>query len=103
MVDKFEESKENKLEYTEVFTSYTSFVESSLEKHLSSKIPVNLNDVVFIFCLDCINTYIRVQGFTMAKFERFVMERRGEYFHFLHSLQHNIPVPVLYAHLICSH
>ena len=39
----------------------------------------------------------------MAKFERFVMERRGEYFHFLHSLQHNIPVPVLYAHLICSH
>ncbi len=40
-IDKFEESKENKLEYTEVFNTYTTFVESSIEKYLSSKIPVS--------------------------------------------------------------
>lgn len=39
--DKFEESKENKLEYTEVFNQYTSFVESSIEKFLSSRIAVS--------------------------------------------------------------
>jgi hypothetical protein len=43
IADKFEESKENKLEYTEIFGQYTNFVESSIEKHLSSKIPVRCN------------------------------------------------------------
>lgn len=42
-LDKFEESKENKLEYTEIFDQYTTFVESSLEKYLSSKISVCLS------------------------------------------------------------
>lgn len=39
-VDKFEESKENKLEYTVVFDSYTSVVEKALEDRLSAKISV---------------------------------------------------------------
>lgn len=39
--DKFEESKENKLEYTEVFDSYTTMVEKSLEDRLSMKISVS--------------------------------------------------------------
>ena len=40
-IDKFEESKENKLEYTEVFNNYTKLVERSIEQYLSDKIPVS--------------------------------------------------------------
>mmetsp|Transcript_87725 Transcript_87725/g.171569 ORF Transcript_87725/g.171569 Transcript_87725/m.171569 type:complete len:175 (+) Transcript_87725:149-673(+) len=66
--DKFEESKENKLEYTEVFNQYTTLVESYLENYLSSKIA----------------------GFDMKRFERLMSERQdslsGEAFDLLSSL-----------------
>lgn len=56
-IDKFEESKENKLEYTEVFNTYTTFVESSIEKYLSSKIPVGAtmvwNSTLFSVMCEC--------------------------------------------------
>lgn len=41
LTDKFEESKENKLEYTDVFDAYTTLVEKSLEEYLTKKIPVH--------------------------------------------------------------
>lgn len=45
----FEESKENKLEYTDVFTAYTNMVETTLEQYLSSRIPVSSLTDKFIF------------------------------------------------------
>mmetsp|Transcript_21588 Transcript_21588/g.37298 ORF Transcript_21588/g.37298 Transcript_21588/m.37298 type:complete len:192 (-) Transcript_21588:61-636(-) len=66
--DKFEESKENKLEYTVVFDSYTAVVEKALEDRLSAKIS----------------------GFTMEKLERIVLSKKdelsGEIFDLLCSL-----------------
>lgn len=89
-VDKFEESKENKLEYTEVFNTYTTFVESSIEKYLSSKIPVGAtmvwNSLLCYVLYACVYIiYSRcaflcansTQGFNMKKFERLVAERQG--------------------------
>lgn len=49
--DLFEESKENKLEYTDVFTAYTNMVETALEQFLSSRIPVSL--IVAVGALFC--------------------------------------------------
>jgi hypothetical protein len=37
--DKFEETKENKLEYTEIFNNYTRMVEEIIGKALAEKIP----------------------------------------------------------------
>jgi hypothetical protein len=39
-IDKFEESKENKLEYTTIFNEYSNMVEKELEIFLTRKIPV---------------------------------------------------------------
>jgi hypothetical protein len=40
--DKFEESKENKLEYMELFEQYTSLIEQMIEDHLTARVPVSL-------------------------------------------------------------
>jgi len=53
--ENFEEGKENKLEYTTTYNSYTTMVENALETFLSQKIP----------------------GFSMKRFESLVGSRKG--------------------------
>jgi len=78
VTDKFEESKENKLEYTEVFDSYTGMVEKSLEDRLSKKISVSMQYITYVFvCGAYLPVNVLVQGFTMDKLERIVVEKKG--------------------------
>lgn len=53
----FEDSSENKLEYTAIFNEYTALIEGLLERKLSEKI----------------------EGFQMEQFERMLVERKGMY------------------------
>lgn len=39
-LDKFTDSEENKIEYTELFQTYTVIIEKSLDDELTAKIPV---------------------------------------------------------------
>ena len=41
MSDKFSESEENKVQYTELFLEYTEIIEKALDEELTSKIPVS--------------------------------------------------------------
>ena len=39
--DKFSDSEENKVQYTELFLEYTEIIEKALDEELTSKIPVS--------------------------------------------------------------
>lgn len=41
IADKFEESKENKIEYTPVFEEYTHAIETMIDQTLKQKVPVS--------------------------------------------------------------
>jgi The ARF-like 2 binding protein BART len=42
-IDKFSDSEENKIEYTELFQAYTMIIEKSLDVELKAKMPVSLS------------------------------------------------------------
>lgn len=70
----FEETKENKLEYTELFQNYTKLIENNLEDMLKSKLPVRFHHV---HCILLLLLAISIKGFNMDKLERLLVDRKG--------------------------
>lgn len=45
ILEKFSNSEENKVEYTELFQTYTTIIETTLDQQLTAKIPVSRTDI----------------------------------------------------------
>ena len=52
MSDKFSDSEENKVQYTELFLEYTEIIEKALDEELTSKIPVRFWSMTDTSCIE---------------------------------------------------
>lgn len=84
LADKFTDGEENKIEYTDLFQTYTIIIEKSLDDELKAKIPVSFNicnNYKIVMCLSVPATHFNalfVQDFDMTKFEALLVDRKGE-------------------------
>ena len=82
--DKFADGEENKIEYTDLFQTYTIIIEKSLDDELKAKIPVSFNicntyKVIMYWSLSATHfNALFIQDFDMTKFEALLVDRKGE-------------------------
>jgi The ARF-like 2 binding protein BART len=84
LADKFTDGEENKIEYTDLFQTYTIIIEKSLDDELKAKIPVSMNicntyyTIIHLSVSATHSNALFIQDFDMTKFEALLVDRKGE-------------------------